>query len=255
MAVTAVVALLLLLGVCRASHPKPSCRYPPSEWCRSLEIATACKVQKQCMEMNAIRQYPPAPKVNVTLYYESLCPYSRWFLTLKLLPTYILLSDIMEVKLVPYGNTQVNTAGSFVCQHGQDECDLDMITACVLHYLEDYSFKFWFVECLLSSTNILKDAKMCFETYTFYRSWEDVLGCFFGPEGMGLMHKYANDTRALRPQHTYVPWVTINGEHTDSLNEKAHTSLFLLVCDLYKGVKPGICTGSPTHLNRGYTFA
>lgn len=40
------VALLLVLGVCRASHPKPSCRYPPSEWCRSLEIATACKVSE-----------------------------------------------------------------------------------------------------------------------------------------------------------------------------------------------------------------
>lgn len=59
------------------------------------------------MEVNAIRQYPPAPKVNVTLYYESLCPYSRLFLTQKLLPTSTLLADIMEVNLVPYGNARV----------------------------------------------------------------------------------------------------------------------------------------------------
>lgn len=57
--------------------------------------------------MNAIRQYPPAPKVNVSLYYESLCPFSIHFLTQKLLPTYLLLADIMEVHLVPYGNAQV----------------------------------------------------------------------------------------------------------------------------------------------------
>lgn len=26
------------------SHPKPACRYPPSQWCRSLEIAIECRV-------------------------------------------------------------------------------------------------------------------------------------------------------------------------------------------------------------------
>lgn len=28
------------------SHPKPSCRYPPSQWCRSLEIAIECRVSR-----------------------------------------------------------------------------------------------------------------------------------------------------------------------------------------------------------------
>lgn len=26
------------------SHPEPACRYPPSQWCHSLQIAVECKV-------------------------------------------------------------------------------------------------------------------------------------------------------------------------------------------------------------------
>lgn len=37
------------------------------------------------------------------------------------------------------------------------------------------------------------------------------MDCVDGPEGITLMRKYADETRALRPEHTYVPWITING--------------------------------------------
>lgn len=60
------------------------------------------------MEKNAIRQEPSAPKVEVALYYESLCPYSVLFLTEILYPTSVLLEEIMELRLIPYGNTMVS---------------------------------------------------------------------------------------------------------------------------------------------------
>ena len=41
----ATVAICTIVHKCNGkSKPKPSCSYPPSQWCRSLEIAIECKV-------------------------------------------------------------------------------------------------------------------------------------------------------------------------------------------------------------------
>jgi hypothetical protein len=41
-------------------------------------------------------------------------------------------------------------------------------------------------------------------------------------------------TETLNPPHKYVPWIVINGEHTDELQNEAQTNLVALVCKLYK---------------------
>lgn len=92
--------------------------------------------------------------MNVTLYYESLCPHSRVFITDQLKPNYETFKDYIKVELVPYGKAKVCTAFlllssnwlvdgisdlkfcllyfyqttvvddgiSFKCQHGKSEC-------------------------------------------------------------------------------------------------------------------------------------
>ena len=46
---------------------------------------------------------PPEPKLRVDVYYECLCPDSRYFVLNHLQPTFDKLGSMMEVKMWPYG--------------------------------------------------------------------------------------------------------------------------------------------------------
>ncbi|XP_030289487.1 gamma-interferon-inducible lysosomal thiol reductase [Sparus aurata] len=234
------------------SHPKPSCRYPPSQWCRSLEIAIECRVQKQCMEVNATGPNKSVPPVSVTLYYESLCPACRVFISQQLFPTWTILHDIMTVTLVPYGNAkELPSANSpFTCQHGEPECRGNMIEACIIHLTGHSAFQI--IHCMESAADVLNAVQPCLQLYAPSVSWSTVDSCVKGGLGNQLMRDNAAMTRALNPAHTHVPWVTFNGEYTEENEDKAMSSLFHLVCQLYKGVKPPACTGAPVRLNRGF---
>ncbi|KAK2901005.1 hypothetical protein Q8A67_009120 [Cirrhinus molitorella] len=227
------------LSTCSGMFVK-NCKYPPSQWCDSKHIAAECGVLEQCMKFNLTKTN--ADKVTVSLYYESLCPGCREFLVLQLVPTLIMLQDIMTIELVPYGNAQESgSEGKYIytCQHGENECLGNMIETCLLNTLGLDAFAVIF--CMESGVDVLKDAQPCLGVYFPNTTWDSVMKCATGDEGNKLMHQNALKTNALKPPHEYVPWITINGEHTEDLQNKAMTSLFSLVCSLYKGDKPPAC--------------
>lgn len=53
-------------------------------------------------------------KVKVSVYYEALCPDSKFFVTFQLLPTFEALHSYMIIDLVPYGKAQVSRCHIFV---------------------------------------------------------------------------------------------------------------------------------------------
>uniref|UniRef100_A0A8C2WAM8 Gamma-interferon-inducible lysosomal thiol reductase n=1 Tax=Cyclopterus lumpus TaxID=8103 RepID=A0A8C2WAM8_CYCLU len=228
------VVCLLFCVVWRSSgsaHPKPACRYPPSQWCRSLEIAIACNVEKQCMEVNATRPNQAVPPVSVILYYESLCPDCRVFITQQLFPTWTMLQDIMTVTLVPYGNEIPSANSPFTCQHGEPECRGNMIESKDMNIINT---------CLYYSI-----VGSCLQLYAPSVSWSSVDSCWKGGLGYQLMHRNAVMTRALRPVHTHVPWLTVNGEYEEENEDKEMSSLFYFVCQLYKVRMVFLVTGTP----------
>uniref|UniRef100_A0A8C7M7F2 Gamma-interferon-inducible lysosomal thiol reductase n=1 Tax=Oncorhynchus kisutch TaxID=8019 RepID=A0A8C7M7F2_ONCKI len=191
--------------------------YSPAGW--ALNESPMGGVQKQCLELNATRPNLAVPRVEVTLYYESLCPGCRAFLPQQLFPTWAMLHDIMDVKLVPYCNAQLPSGNSpFTCQHGEPECHGNMIEV-----LGRYS-AFQVIYCMESAGSgcIL------------------VTSCVKGELGFKLMHENALKTNALSPAKTHVPWVTINGEYTDDFQDKAMSSLFNLVCKMYMVSSRGV---------------
>jgi len=52
--------------------------------------------------------------------------------------------------------------------------------------------------------------------------------------GNQLQHAYAVQTENLKPAHQYVPWITINGEHTEDMEQEAEKDLIGVICKSYK---------------------
>jgi len=65
--------------------------------------------------------------------------------------------------------------------------------------------------------------------------------CAEGTEGNQLEHQMALKTQALKPAHQYVPWIVVNGVHTEAIQSDVQMGMLEYVCDNYKGPKPAAC--------------
>lgn len=220
-----------------------TCDFPSRLWCSSTEIARACKVEQQCAARISTHSGTRAPKVNFGVYYETLCPDSIEFIASQLSPTFFKIGSIINLELVPYGKAkekQVQSKWEFTCQHGPDECLGNLIQTCGIHILGNLSEIYPFVDCMEQSGLFPdKSGPMCAKKFGV--DYKAILNCVNGPLGNKLEHQMAVKTDKLYPPLTSVPWVTLNGVHTNEIQKEAETDLQRLICDTYTGTKPKAC--------------
>ena len=185
-----------------------------------------------------------AQAVNFTLYYESLCGGCRDFIKQQYYPTFKLIGSIMNVHLVPYGNAEETQEGGkwvYDCQHGQEECIGNVIETCAIYLYPNASVFFPFIHCIeTSSLSPRTAAPSCAREYKL--DYSQIQSCASGDLGNRLEHEMALKTQALNPPHSYVPWVTLEGVHTDQIQNEAEFNLIGLICGAYKGSpKPQAC--------------
>ncbi|VAH81383.1 unnamed protein product [Triticum turgidum subsp. durum] len=90
-----------------------------------------------------------ARRVSVAVYYETLCPFCSGFVVNDLARIFRNgLSSNVDLRLVPFGNGRVSPDGSMTCQHGEDECRLNAIQACVISVWPDAERHFPFIYCI-----------------------------------------------------------------------------------------------------------
>ncbi|XP_036674650.2 GILT-like protein 3 [Drosophila suzukii] len=100
-------------------------------------------------------QSPENSKLLVAIHYEALCPDSMNFIRRRL---YDALNDnnwwsVTDLKLYPFGKAGFyNSSGKtqVYCQHGEDECELNALHACIIETL-DIRKAFDLIYCMLRS--------------------------------------------------------------------------------------------------------
>jgi interferon gamma-inducible protein 30 len=191
-----------------------------------------------------IKESPPAKKVKIDFYMESMCPGCKYY-TKNVLGSLLDKPDfrsMVDFTVYPYGNGRL-TGDSIQCQHGSDECYGNTILACMqdIYPLTEQSLGFVpaFVCMEGLSGKPVDDFKKCAASNDI--DAPKVLQCADGEQGKALAVAAAQKTEALNPPHEYAPWVTLNGQ---PMRDEAY-SLQENVCKAYDAGElpaPALCS-------------
>uniref|UniRef100_A0A0D3EVS4 Gamma-interferon-inducible lysosomal thiol reductase n=1 Tax=Oryza barthii TaxID=65489 RepID=A0A0D3EVS4_9ORYZ len=181
-----------------------------------------------------------AGRVTMSVYYETLCPFCSGFVVNDLARIFRDgLSPVVDLRLVPFGNGRVSPDGSITCQHGEEECQLNAIEACVIRLWPDAEQHFPFINCIehLALTQKWNAWQSCFQETGL--ASQPVMDCYNSGYGTQLQLQYAAETNALQPPHQFVPWVTVNGRPLGD----DYTNFEAYICRAYDGELPEACRG------------
>ncbi|GMH84246.1 hypothetical protein TrVE_jg7714 [Triparma verrucosa] len=183
-----------------------------------------------------------ADPVNVLLCIEAYCPGCQQFTVDDLIPTYEALgSDVMNVTVVPFGNAHITDedARTMTCQHGEDECSGNSYEQCAISLYPDPTDHLSYIGCFDKISGVMAVDK-AFETCATQQGldWDGISACHDDADQSWELQVAA--AAATPADHTYVPWVVVNGEQYDL---DVETDFLGFICDAYTGDKPAACSG------------
>ncbi|EDO41893.1 predicted protein, partial [Nematostella vectensis] len=183
-----------------------------------------------------------AEKVKLAVYYNSKNPEFRRFMVAQLYPTSNKIPNILDISMVPFGDGKEIKAKSgfqYYCTNGAEECLENLIQACAVATENNPEILTSFVGCLsYYDGSVDKIAKYCSNQI---KDYEKVEYCLKNTQGLEVMHYMAKKTRGLQPKMSHSPWITVNGEHSEFIQQQAMENLLQLVCSKYKGTLPYAC--------------
>ncbi|XP_037039003.1 gamma-interferon-inducible lysosomal thiol reductase-like [Bradysia coprophila] len=151
--------------------------------------------------------------VIVTVFYEALCPDSKYFIIKQLQPAFYKAPALIDFQLIPYGKatTSTNSDGSlsFLCQHGEIECNANIYHACCIEAIDEPKVLIDVIACMIRNNLLPKEAmQKC--TREHQVEWEPIQKCYDSPHGAELLKMHGELTHALRPSVTFIPTITLN---------------------------------------------
>lgn len=183
-------------------------------------------------------------KVKIAVYYESLCPDSKRFITSQLAPVWRDFRGVVKVKMVPYGKSthdKVNGKWQFTCHHGPDECYGNKIQACILkdRNLQDTE-KMELVICLMNQPNPDKSLDTCLAQISKDSESTKLKRCASSDQGDNLLATYGDKSDTVQRPLAFVPTIIVNEKFDQAIQDEAFTDLKAVVCRVAVN-KPSIC--------------
>lgn len=179
-------------------------------------------------------------RVTLGVFYESRCPDSKRFFLKQLVPAYKDIGNITKLQLVPFGHARVLSKDKMICQHGARECEGNRLMACVqAHGSQHQAQVVDTLGCLFENKLA---PKSCVEKHLPTVSYDDIERCKSSDESAALMLEFEK----LTGQPDYVPKLTIDGQHSEEIQDEAEHRLKAYVCRLYKGADKPLACQKPT---------
>jgi interferon gamma-inducible protein 30 len=227
----------------KESSPIDCAKVPPTFWCVNEKLTKECGFDKLC---DGYSKATKNQKLQLTIFYESLCPDCQEFMTNDFYRNvYLKFGDFIKFELVPYGNAK-NDDGKIKCQHGEKECAINKYHSCVLHYMpEPIPFIVCMEARIQDGSTMDKAAEKCY--YTFHvqpHVADQIIHCANGDIGDKFQQDAAKRTAEAFPdQHTHVPWILFNNVSIES-QQFLISDLPVAICEFYNGDRqPGNCKG------------
>lgn len=211
-------------------------------------MATARFFGGRCVALSflafATQMWLPAlgSSINLTLYYEGLCPDCHEFILNQLWPTYAKLEEYLQLDLLPFGNAEMKVSNgtiTFQCQHGPDECYINEVQTCAVKYVHPTRKLLDFIACMLRQDDPTKAGEPCAQKVG--TDWPVLDKCSTGPEGTQLLYQMGKRTRGHQPPIEYVPYVEINGYHNETMQNEVQNDLMHFICKLLEPQPPRVC--------------
>uniref|UniRef100_A0A7E4VZI8 Gamma interferon inducible lysosomal thiol reductase n=1 Tax=Panagrellus redivivus TaxID=6233 RepID=A0A7E4VZI8_PANRE len=148
--------------------------------------------------------------IHCTVYIESKCRDTNNFMEDNLVPTFDMLKNTgrFNLTVIPFGKARClpKKTGDFACscQHGADECELNSLQNCAIHYHKTPNSFMPIISCIQGEANLDSAIEKC--------KLEYLRECASGPQGRALLAEAGLKTRELDPKMTFVPWVVLDGK-------------------------------------------
>ena len=149
----------------------------------------------------------------------------------------------MALQIIVFGNAHYDddkTHSTLICQHGEAECDANRYERCAQYITErDISRYLPYIACLFDGRLPMGYRNATFAPDIFASCaqetaipWSAIIDCY---RNQGLVEdlEHIALVATQRTNHTYVPWVTLNGRHL--VHDEEETNLLLEIWNAYYG--------------------